>query len=238
VFLVAIGPEGRARTRIHIGMLNGKIPCLDMICFPRYLTIYHALVILLKGSKIECQHALQSFGLPADQVPINTNSGKLKVKCHQKWIVLRCSKEEARRSGTEFHGIECPEHKDLLFGRGRPIMRHPGNALLRNLLQARYQEYDEAPTRTEKTKIAWSIVCQLQQSSCRFLKEDPIGYWVEVSSEIARQKVSVAFRDLRKNLEDNMVQQAKTSSLLGVKRNLNCSTSLFLGIDGHVKRQR
>jgi hypothetical protein len=181
---------------------------------------------------------LQSFGLPAQQVPVNANSGKLKIKAHQKWIETRIKREKATKSGTEFHGIECPELKDLLFGRGRPIMRHPGNVLLRNLIEARYQEYDEATTRTEKTEVARSIVRELRQSSCRFLKEDPNGYWVEVSSEVARQKISAGFRDLRKNLEENIDQQTNISSLVGMKRNLNSGTSLFLGMDGHVKRQR
>lgn len=187
---------------------------------------------------MECQYALQSFGLPAQEIPVNTNSGKLKVKNHQKWIDLRLMKEHAVNCGTTFPGIECPELKDVLFGRGRPIMRHPGNVLFRHILEARYHEYDEASTRKEKTDIAWSVVVQLQQSSCRFLKEDPNGYWVEVTSDVARQKISVGFRDLRKNVDEADVQQTNTSSVLGVKRDIDSSTSVFLGMNGQVKRPK
>jgi hypothetical protein len=237
VFLVAIGPEGRARTRIHTGMSQSIATSFGSIStvHPTYVTL---LLFVLKGSRTECQYALQSFGLPAQDLPVNTNSGKLKIKAHQKWIELRLRREEAAKSETEFHGIECPDLKDLLLGRGRPIMRHPGNVLLRNLIEARYQEYDDAQTRTEKTEVARSIVRQLRQSSCRFLKEGPNGSWVEVSSEVARQKVSVGFRDLRKNREESMDHQKNISSPVGTKRNLNSGTSVFLGLDGNVKRQK
>lgn len=117
-------------------------------------------------------------------------------------------------------------------------MRHPGNVLFRNLLEAKYEEYDEAPSRKEKTEIAWSIVQQLEQSKCRFLKEDSTGYWVEVTSDIARQKVSVGFRDLRKTVEEEARRHTSNSVPVGAKRDLNSSTSVFLCMDGHFKRQK
>ncbi|KAG7345161.1 hypothetical protein IV203_032692 [Nitzschia inconspicua] len=208
VALLALGPEGRARTRVHT------------------------------GSKTECQYSLQSFGIPAHQIPVNLNLGQLKIKAHQRWIDLRRMKETSVRRGTTFNGIECPELNDLLFGRGRPIMRHPGNVLFRNILNSRYQEYNAAPTRKEKTEIAWSIVRQLQQSKCRFLKEAD-GYWVEVTSDVARQKVSVGFRDIRKTVICEFgLHRPNPSGPVGIKRDLNSSTSAFLGMDDAVKRQR
>lgn len=106
------------------------------------------------------------------------------------------------------------------------------------MLEAKYQEYDEAPSRKKKREIAWSIVQQLEQSQCRFLKEDANGYWSEVTSDIARQKVSVGFRDLRKTVEEEAGRQSSNLVPVGMKRDLNSSTSVFLGMDGHFKRQK
>ncbi|KAL3916776.1 MAG: hypothetical protein SGILL_005027 [Bacillariaceae sp.] len=166
---------------------------------------------------------------------------KIKNKTHLKWIELRQVKERAVASGQQFQGIECPSLNDLLFGKGRPIMRHPGNVLLRSMLESKYNEYNNTKGKKEKTEIAWSIVRQLQESSCRFLKEDGSGYWVEVTPDIARQKISVGFRDLRKTIAPENVRPSNTTSCsAGVKRkeDVDSSTSVFLAMDGQMKRQR
>ncbi|KAL3904878.1 MAG: hypothetical protein SGARI_004717 [Bacillariaceae sp.] len=211
VFLVAIGSEGRTRTRAHI------------------------------GSATECMYGLRCFGIPTEQIPINTNSGHLKNKAHLKWIELRRLRERAAGAGQVFQGIECPSLNDVLFGKGRPIMRHPGNVLLRTLLESKYLEYNNTKSKKEKTEIAWSIVRHLQDSSCRFLKEDGSGYWVEVSPDMARQKISVGFRDLRKTMDHSSVGSNTSSTpVVGAKRkeDVDSSTSVFLGLDGGFKRQR
>jgi hypothetical protein len=150
-------------------------------------------------------------------------------------------KERAVLSGQQFQGIECPSLDDLLFGKGRPIMTHPGNVLLRTLLESKYHEYNNTESKKEKTEIAWAIVRQLQENSCRYLKEDGSGYWVEVTPDIARQKVSAGFRDLRKTIvPENVRPSNSTSCVAGDKRNENVdsSSSVFLGMDGRLKRQR
>ena len=184
-------------------------------------------------------YGLRSFGIPTQQIPLNSNSGQVKNKTHLKWIELRRVKERAVASGQQFKGIECPSLNDLLFGKGRPIMRHPGNVLLRNMLESKYGEYNSTKSKKEKTEIAWSIVRELQDSSCRFLKEDGSGYWIEVTPDVARQKISVGFRDLRKTIAPEKVRPVDTTSCAaGVKRNVDSSTSVFLGMDGQMKRQR
>ena len=186
-------------------------------------------------------YGLRSFGIPTDQIPLNSNTGQIKNKVHLKWIELRQVKERAVASGQQFQGIECPSMNDLLFGKGRPIMRHPGNVLLRNMLESNYDKYNSTKGKKQKTEIAWSIVRQLQDSSCRFLKEDGSGYWVEVTADVARQKISVGFRDLRKTITpENMRPVNTTSCCAGVKRkeDVDSSTSVFLGMDGQMKRQR
>ncbi len=118
-------------------------------------------------------------------------------------------------------------------------MIHDGNVFFRHMLESNYEEYDKAPSKREKTEIAWSIVRQLENCSCRFLKEDPRGYWVQVSSEVARQKVSVGFRDLRKTFDTDAISSPKKVSVKRKGNDFNSSTSIFLGMDGGgMKRQR
>mmetsp|Transcript_20101 Transcript_20101/g.37574 ORF Transcript_20101/g.37574 Transcript_20101/m.37574 type:complete len:222 (-) Transcript_20101:34-699(-) len=93
--------------------------------------------------------------------------------------------------------VECPHHEDLLFGKGQAIMKHPGNVAMRRLLETRLDRWEVAPFK-DKSGITWEVVNVIVQGGGRFLKEDGNGWFVQVEDEVARQKVSIAFRDLVK----------------------------------------
>ena len=81
-------------------------------------------------------------------------------------------------------------------------MRHPGNAVLRSVVQLKLEDYASAKSKKETTDVTWEVVRILQgKFGARFLKEENIENnglgWIEVSKETARQKVRIAFRDLR-----------------------------------------
>ena len=155
--------------------------------------------VMSSGSALECVNALQTFGIQSHHIPINTNTGKLKTLNHQKWAGLQQKRDGAIAQNKRFLAIECPEQSDILFGRGWPTMGNPGNALYRNMIQTRSEEYNSSRSATQKTRITRSIVLELKENGARFLREDEIsGGWTEVSNEMARQKVSIAFRDIRK----------------------------------------
>jgi len=151
------------------------------------------------GSTVECMYALQSFGILSDQLPFNSTTGKVKTKQHRKWLDLMLQKEMVWKEKKTFNKIECPMINDVLFGRGWPIMKHPGNGVLRHIINSKLEEYLNEKTKRGKTLIAYSVVFMVkqQEDGGRFLKEDS-GWWVEVSNEMARHKVSIAFRDARK----------------------------------------
>lgn len=150
-----------------------------------------------QGSAIECLYTLQTFGIQSHQIPINTNTGKIKPQSHLRWLDFQRTREKMIVKDKEFHGIECPEQNDILLGRGWPTMSHPGNAIFRNLIEVRSEAYNTAESKRDKTIIAWSIVSELKEAGSRFLREKS-GWWMEVSDEVARAKVSVGFRDIRK----------------------------------------
>jgi len=117
--------------------------------------------------------------------------------------------------------IECPKHSDILTGRGKDKMAHPGNAILRNLVDSKLDEYIQLKSYRETTKLTLSMVYLLQQKyGARFLIQETIeshgtlGCWIEVPNEQARLKVRVLFRDKIKMqqkqkqlLEDKQQQQ-------------------------------
>jgi hypothetical protein len=106
--------------------------------------------------------------------------------------------------------VDAPEPFDVLFGRGKPIQKHPGNKLLRLLIDQNCHRYNKAP-RLERRAIANEIVQGIKSNHGklpgRFLRlcesaeqdaEDDYE-WTEASDEVAIDKVSHCFR-ARRNL--------------------------------------
>lgn len=86
---------------------------------------------------------------------------------------------------------------DVLFGRGKTVVEHPGNVRFRSIVGLQMDEYEMA-TRLEKSLITEKIVQAIRDSDGRFLKRDDGGEWEEVDQETARKKVGHAFRNRRK----------------------------------------
>ena len=92
--------------------------------------------------------------------------------------------------------VECPRHEDCLFGRGRNIMKHPGNVAMRSMLEGKRDRYACA-AHQKKSEIAWEVVNEIKTGGGRFLKELDTGLYTLVDDETARKKISIAFRDLK-----------------------------------------
>jgi len=103
------------------------------------------------------------------------------------------SMESSMSAGCDF---EIHPH-DVLFGRGKYVVDHPGNMKFRRLVDVYMHKYEEAE-RLEKTCIAEAIVQMIQESNGRFLKKEPGSDWEEVDGPAARKKVAHAFRNRRK----------------------------------------
>ena len=205
---------------------------------------------------MECLYALQSFGIPFNQIPIddgiaskkkrkrrkqakknnddsdkdndNDSNNKIKLDNHIKWLKL-CRLKES----NNYHHliIDCPNHSDIIGGRGSRSNKHPGNEVLRSIVVSKVDEYKTLKSNTKTTKLTLDIVHLLQNKyNARFLKEatdksnGTLGYWVEVSNEEARSKVRIAFRDKirqqqqtdrqhRQQMHDNIsIRENKTSA--------------------------
>ena len=128
-------------------------------------------------------------------------------------------------------------------------MRHPGNAVLRSIVQQKLEEYASAKSKKQTTDVTWEVVRTLKgKFGARFLKEENIENnglgWIEVSNEIARQKVRIAFRDLRTKMTKiqaaengknsigcDMKSNSTNDSIGKVKRKGEASPPLITPID-------
>ena len=149
-------------------------------------------------------------------------NGNIKLKNHSQWLQLCQLKERNMQLyGKEWKHyvghqivIECPNHTDVLSGRGKDIMNHPGNLLLRSIVASKVDEYIKAESHFETTKLTFDVVHLLKNEyGARFLKEETIetngklGCWIEIPDEAARIKVRVSFRDKSKQQQEQQQQQ-------------------------------
>jgi hypothetical protein len=98
----------------------------------------------------------------------------------------------------QVYGISFLTQFFLKFGRGKKVVKHPGNAWFRDLVDHAMVKY-EACTRMEKAKLAEMIVNMVLDAGGRFLKQEENGdLWEEVDGRSARKKVAHTFRNRRK----------------------------------------
>jgi hypothetical protein len=96
----------------------------------------------------------------------------------------------------KFDGIDLPHLHDVLLGRGKTVQEHSGNVILRRLIADNMHEYRTVPKK-EKSHVTWKVMQAVKMLGGRFLKRQPNGWWVEVSDEIARDKISMTYRTSR-----------------------------------------
>ena len=104
--------------------------------------------------------------------------------------------------GGPVRRIRTPHPHDVLSGRGGGINAHPGNKVFREWVHLRKEDYNLAPNKKEKTRVAEEVMDQVRQQDPpgRFLQKDNSmtsgpTWWIEVSEERALAKTSQALRE-------------------------------------------
>jgi len=173
------------------------------------ITQYKPHVRVHLGSAMESFYVLESFGISSKQFPVDLSTGKIDLTNNERWLKIRASEERAPkkpRSSSRRRLVECPSQSDVLLGRGKVIMYHPGNIVFRHYIDFKLESYTKL--RTKKDSVHWTrgVVQSFQkQYDARFLREERIDgtdfmAWVEVPNDVARNKVRIAFRDARSRL--------------------------------------
>ena len=207
LLLLLMGKKRRVRVRIHEGTLISALHIFWQSSFPflappgtqkgsssltRCAGPPH---LKFLGSHTECQYKLMTFGVPVSHLPVSYE-GTLKTAAHLKWLARRVVKETALQSVGKFDGIDLPRAYDVLLGRGKTVQDHSGNVILRRLIAEFMPEYRNAPKK-EKGSISRKVVLATKMLGGRFLKRGPNGWWVEVSEDMAKEKISMAYRTSR-----------------------------------------
>jgi hypothetical protein len=108
------------------------------------------------------------------------------------------------------------EDFDVLLGRGRAYLHHPGNERMSTIVSDNLARYQSATTRIEKTTITKDIFRTIKtcgDQPARFLRYDPrAGRWTEVDDELARVKVSAALRYKRRPSKAHAASESTESS--------------------------
>jgi hypothetical protein len=139
-------------------------------------------------------YALMTYGIPHRLIPVAAN-GKIKLKNHMVFLDMRRAAEEYDPYGA-VETCELPGNSDVLLGKGRPIQGYTGNRRLHGLIDEQLSIYHGfSNSKKQKTALSAEIVMMVQSKDYggRFLSKES-GVWIEVSDEVARDKVSNTFR--------------------------------------------
>ena len=168
---------------------------------------------------MECLYIMESFGIPSKHLPVNLSTEKIELEDNNRWLDMCVAKEKNPKLLTRV--VECPNYHDILFGRGQIVMNHPGNIMFRDYIQSKLDLYTNIRSKKESTQWTWGVVRTFKtQYGARFLKEERIDTdvtaWVEVSNEVARSKVRIAFRDARSRLAKCAEKQHNNNKSNGI----------------------
>eukprot|EP00980_Cylindrotheca_fusiformis_P003955 scaffold871_cov130-Cylindrotheca_fusiformis.AAC.32 len=102
---------------------------------------------------------------------------------------------EAKRKARKETKVVQRTARDILCGRGVPILNYHGNIRLHNIIDSYRAMYLNAE-RKSKPRLVTEIVNEIKAGGARFLKrsKDDLHSWVEVDDSYAHEKVSHALR--------------------------------------------
>ena len=81
----------------------------------------------------------------------------------------------------------------VICAKGKQAKQHPANRLLKCLVQSHLDEYDECPSKLERSFVVSKIIKLIRQEG-GFVRSIA-GKWCDVGDRNAREKIGQAFRD-------------------------------------------
>ena len=159
-------------------------------------------------SQAEIQDYLKRFGIAPEHMPSSSNdtTAYTALLTQRKELESMRLADRSLANKSHFESVCLPSPFDVISGRGRSLMSHQGNRVLRNLVEEHMDTYQKA-SRQDKKEVSSEVV-SLIKSKGRFLKEHIHG-WVEIDEVAARLKVSHAFRDLRSSSKKGSDENTK-----------------------------
>ena len=130
-----------------------------------------------------------SFGFPIDALPVS-DCGELKRERHRELL-----KAKRKCEVLSLDPVLIPSNNDILFGRGKPYQKHPGNLRLGLVVESLAGRYGELSNK-EKTALAQEVLTKMKNAGIKFLKQVD-GVWQSVDDSCSREKISNTFRSIR-----------------------------------------
>lgn len=134
-------------------------------------------------------------GIPVDYIPI-TESGNVKTRRHLKWIQGIRTREISIHLTGSFVGIDLPMPQDVLGGQGKGTYQHRGNKTMKELVESVETEYFDADIHQRKV-LCLQVVEAVQESGGRFLEQKKDGFWEEIPTAKAMERVKICFKNSR-----------------------------------------
>ena len=102
------------------------------------------------------------------------------------------------RIGLDENGnTYIPTSTDIVCGRGKGSMKHPGNQLFMNVVRKCLANYTDTKCRHDRSVVICGICSLLKESGLRFIKLDKVTrLYTELPYEDVHQKVGHAIRDI------------------------------------------
>ena len=129
------------------------------------------------------------------------------------------------------HRIRTPHPHDVLSGRGGGINGHAGNVQFREWVRVRKTDYNLAPSKAEKARVAQEVIALVhgQNPPGRFLQKDTKGgignWWVELDEDRIVAKTSQALREGAPNIRAAHQQEInEMKAKVGRKSNTHHTT--------------
>lgn len=139
-------------------------------------------------------------------LPLDENN-ILSRKEYHGWLQQRSQMEEGMvDAGTYGDGESSqaqPEPNDVLLGgTGKEFSWHPGNIYFRQLLERYADEYSSTKSKTVKRSACQSVISAIRAKGGRLLLRDGDMTWREIDNDVAQLKLSRAFRNRRRYVND------------------------------------
>lgn len=168
------------------------------------------------GPYLECKYALGGFGIPTDKLPLdsqgNFSNNYMEEYLHKQGQIGGLYRQ-ACADRTDY-----PFRRDIILGRGKPYQEFPGNTLLAEAIRRRLEEYQTVDL-FQKICLSIEIANEMKENGSRFLSRDQeTGGWVDADSKAIQEKISSAFRTMKKRQTLNSPSQLHDETPSSVER--------------------
>lgn len=129
--------------------------------------------------------------------------------------------QAANINGSVQHRIRMPHPHDVLSGRGGGINSHVGNITFRQWVAERKNDYNLAPSKAEKARVAQEVIDLVtsQHPSGRFLQKDPSSsFWLELDDDRRMAKTAQALREGAPQIRAAHRDELEENRLIGRRR--------------------